>query len=363
MTARPEMGGRCRGLLAALTTSAVVVATGCTSDPVAGPERSTASPSVSAPSSDAGSQGRTPRNRPGAGPPPTSVLALAAQEHRGDRLRLGAVRERTAAFTSYDVTYRSRGNGPRGEEELTISGVLNVPTGPGPHPAVVLAHGYIDPAVYVSGQGMTRERGFLAERGYVVLHTDYRNHAGSDDDPRNDVDVRLGYVSDVINAVGALRRTRDVPVDDDRVALMGRSMGGGVVQKVAAVAPGLVDAVSPWAAVSSLEGENFDHFVRGDLPALELDAVARRFGLPEDEPAFWRRVSARPYLHRVTEPVLLVHGRRDEVCPPAWATATQRALRRAGVASQLAWYDDRHAFGPAFERAMERTVGFFDRHL
>ena len=62
-------------------------------------------------------------------------------------------------------------------------GVLNIPTGAGPFPAVVLAHGYIDPAIYVSGQGMTRERGYLASQGFVAFHVDYRNHAGSDDDP------------------------------------------------------------------------------------------------------------------------------------------------------------------------------------
>ena len=96
---------------------------------------------------------------------PVSVLGLAEQRHRGDRLTLGAVRERTAAYTSYDVTYRSRSTTDRGEESYRISGVLNVPTGRGPFPAVVLAHGYIDPAFYVRGQGMTRERGFLASRG------------------------------------------------------------------------------------------------------------------------------------------------------------------------------------------------------
>lgn len=52
------------------------------------------------------------------------------------------VRERTDLYTSYDVTYRTRSTtGPEqgGEESYTISGVLNVPTGPGPFPAVVLA--------------------------------------------------------------------------------------------------------------------------------------------------------------------------------------------------------------------------------
>ena len=72
----------------------------------------------------------------------------------------------------------------------------------------------------------------------------------------------------------------------------------------------------------------------------------------------------RPDSHAApTEPVLLAHGRYDDTCPPAWPRATQRALRRAGVDSTLEWYDDGHAFGPAFVPAMERTVRFLERRM
>ena len=294
-----------------------------------------------------------------------SVPGLAEQRHRGDRLRLGAVREQTADYTSYDVTYRTRSTtGPdrQGEESYTLSGVLNVPTGRGPFPAVVLAHGYIDPAVYVRGQGMTRERGYLAGRGYVALHVDYRNHAESDDDPDYLTRMRLGYTADVIAAVKALRASRDVPVDDDRVALMGRSMGGGVILKALVAEPGLVQAAAPWASVSSIEGDNFRQFMDepGDVRGQEVVAA---HGLPRESPRFWRENSSRPYFDQITEPVLMVHGRFDDTCPPPWATGTQRALVAAGVDSQLEWYDDGHAFGPAFNAAMDRTVRFFDARL
>ena len=62
----------------------------------------------------------------------------------------------------------------------------------------MLAHGYIDPAYYVRGQGMTRERGYLATRGYIALHVDYRNHAESDRRPGLPSRMRLGYSADVI---------------------------------------------------------------------------------------------------------------------------------------------------------------------
>ncbi len=321
-----------------------------------------AGPSLSATPTPAAPTPATPTTAPTTAPaaaPTVSVLGLAAQTHTGDRLRLGAVRERTAAYTSYDVTYRSRSTTARGEEAYTISGVLNVPTGPGPFPAVVLAHGYIDPAVYVRGQGMTRERGYLAARGYLALHVDYRNHAESDDDRFYQLRMRLGYSADVINAVKALRGS-DLPVDQDRVFFFGRSMGGGVVLKALVAEPGLVRGAALWASVSSLEGENYDRFIGPD-PADDAvrGALERRYGSPAQNPGFWRQNSSRPYLDRVTEPVLLVHGRNDATCPPRWATATRSALVAAGVDATLQWYDDGHAFGPAFNAAMDRTLGFF----
>ncbi|MGH3332750.1 MAG: alpha/beta hydrolase family protein, partial [Nocardioidaceae bacterium] len=219
-------------------------------------------------------------------------------------------------------------------------------------------------AIYVRGQGMTRERGYLAARGYIALHVDYRNHAESDDDPRVQVRMRLGYSADVINAVKALRNSPDVPLDKDRVALFGRSMGGGVVLKALLAEPGLVRAASLWASVSSLERENYIQFIRPDPEDSDLrDQLAHRHGTPEENPRFWRENSSRPYFDRITEPVLMVHGRFDDTCPPRWATATRGALERAGVRSQLEWYADGHAFGPAFNAAMTRTMRFFDRRL
>jgi dipeptidyl aminopeptidase/acylaminoacyl peptidase len=146
--------------------------------------------------------------------------------------------------------------------------------------------------------------------------------------------------------------------------LFGRSMGGGVMMKALAVEPGLFAAGVGWASVSSLEGQNFDHFQRPDAPEAQLRAAYRgRHGLPDDDPEFWRGVSPRPLFDLVTEPVLLVHGRFDDTCPPRWATATHRALRAAGVDSTLEWYDDGHAFGPAFIAAMHRTVRFLDARM
>ena len=164
--------------------------------------------------------------------------------------------------------------------------------GKGPFPVLVLNHGYIDPAIYVNGQGLMREQDYLAREGYVVLHTDYRNHAASDDDPRSELRLRLGYTEDVINAVlarqaFAARRT----LDGERVGLLGRSMGGGVTYNVLVAQPGLVDAAVVFAPVSSNTADNFDRWIRGDARAgatcaERIIATLRR--RRRRNPAFWR---------------------------------------------------------------------------
>ncbi len=277
-------------------------------------------------------------------------------EFNGGRLRIQSDGLATASFTEHVVTYRSG--------DLRISGLLNVPRGKGPFPALVLAHGYIDPAVYVNGQGLAREQDWLAEAGFITLHVDYRNHAFSDDDPRADLEMRLGYTEDVINAVHALRAW-DGPVDDDRIGLLGRSMGGGVAYNVLTVAPGLVDAAVVFAPVSSRTIDNFNRWIRPDPGRSTLaKRILRRYGEPRESPRFWREVSPRNYFGRITEPVMVHHGTSDDTCPLQWSRDTVAAMEAAGVDVRLHLYEgEEHAFIPQWPMSMTRTTAFFRRHL
>jgi len=284
-----------------------------------------------------------------------SLPALMAKEYDGRRLRLGRVLARTSDYVRRAVSYRSG--------DLRISGIINVPDGAGPFPVAVLLHGYIDPEIYVTGQGLMREQDYLARRGYVVLHVDYRNHAGSDDDPAAERRLRLGYTEDVVNAVLAVKRS-DLPfLDGERVGLVGRSMGGGVTYNTLVAQPGLVDAAVVFAPVSSRTSQNFDRWIRDDRSELAAQIIDRH-GAPEDNPDFWAQASPRTYFGRVTEPLLIHHGTADDTCPIRWTRATYDALRAAGKDVTLRVYDgEQHAFGRQWPLSMRRTVRFLDRHL
>jgi len=283
-----------------------------------------------------------------------SLPAYFDRRYDGGRLKLRELR-REATYSEYYATYRSGG--------LTISGQLLRPHGDGPFPALVYAHGYIDPNVYVNGQGLTREQDWMAARGYVVLHVDYRGHAGSSPASPLTQAARLGYTEDVVGAVLTLKK--QPYVDPERVALLGRSMGGGVVYNALVAQPGLVRAGVVFAPVSSDAVDNFNRWIRNDPSRTGLrDDIIRRFGSPARNAGFWRRLSPRTYFERITEPVLVHHGTADESCPLPWSRETVRLLRRAGKDVTFYVYPgEHHAFGPQWELSMRRTLRFLDRAL
>lgn len=284
-----------------------------------------------------------------------SLPAFWAQQFKGSELKLGQVLSRGSSYTEYAVSYRSNG--------FKITGTMHVPKGNGPFPVVVLAHGYIDPKVYRTGQGLAREQVYLARKGFIAFHTDYRNHAGSDDDPNLMRRMRLGYTADVINAANAVKSSKLKIFDRERVSLLGRSMGGGIGYNALVSAPDLFDSAVLFAAVSSKAEENTNRWLRND-PVVRKQ-IFRTYGTPESNPAFWRELSAFTHFDRVSDPVLVLHGTADDTCPIRWANQAVARLRALDKEVTYVKYSGAgHTFyDPVWTKSMQRTVAFFKRTM
>jgi dipeptidyl aminopeptidase/acylaminoacyl peptidase len=285
---------------------------------------------------------------------PVSIPALIAEPLSGHDFQRGRVLAETAAYTRYYITYESG--------DVTISGIMNVPKGEGPFPVLILNHGYIDPAVYTNGRGLKREQDYLASRGFVVVHPDYRCHAQSDCPAMDDVGRRLDYTRDVMNAVDALQKSDFTFVDREKIGMLGHSMGGGVTQNVIVAKPDLIDAAVLFAPVSS---SAYDHFERYTTRRPErAKEVIEKYGTPEASPQFWEDLSSRTFFEHITAPVQIHHGTADADVPLAWSTATERALKDAGKSIELLTYPGQpHEFTSAWGTVMERTVAFFRANL
>jgi len=202
-------------------------------------------------------------------------------------------------------------------EGVNVYGVLHLPAGPGPHPVVVVLHGF--PGY---------ERNFdlaqaLRRGGYAALVFHYRGSWGVPG-----TWTWRGVLRDSANAVAAVRQADFLQrhrLDGSRIALIGHSVGGFAALMTAAADEGI-------GAVGSVAGFDFGvastacranpearaAFVRdfddmlaplngatGEALVEEMETYADQWHLARLAPAFRGR------------PVLLVGTSNDEVTPAA----------------------------------------------
>jgi dienelactone hydrolase len=288
-----------------------------------------------------------------------------------------------------DVVFHSGGE--------RCAGWLYTPAGPGPHPAVVMAHGF----AATREAGLDRIARRFAAAGFCALAFDYRHFGASGGMPRQVLDI----ASQLEDCAAALAYVRALPeVDPARIALWGSSFGGGHAFTIAArdhrlaaciaqipFVDGLVSLriTSPSEALRLTAAAFRDacRSLRGRAPytvpvvgppgstaALTTpDAEPGYYALLEPDAAWPNRVAARIFLSllwyrpgRSTPgircPLLVCVADDDEIAPAA------SALRAAARAPdhEVRRYPGGHFDiyqGPVFEREIGDQVDFLRRHL
>lgn len=227
-------------------------------------------------------------------------------------------------------------------------------------PALVWAHGGpTDIALPGVSKYDSRWLQSAVQAGYVVLAVNYRAGSGYGLQFREAEGYGGGGGNDVYDVIAAGHYLAALPdVDAKRIGVFGQSYGGYLTTAALARAPEL------WAAGVSVVG------VADWQMEMELDAggaplpfrLKQRMAL--EELAF--ESSANAHLVRWRAPILFVSGDDDQAGWLVAAIQLGQSLRRRGIEVE-ALVEPGGTHGPGthrqFARRVQRTFGFFDRHL
>lgn len=278
-----------------------------------------------------------------------------------------------------------------------ISAWLYRPTGGGPSPLLVMAHGL--GAVRTMRLDAYGER--FSAAGYACLVFDYRNFGDSEGEPRQLLDIGM-QLADWTAAVAYARTIEGI--DRSRIGLWGTSFGGGHVIATAARVPGIAAAVAqcPFTdGVASVRAINPATVARLTALALRdvVGALAGRspvlvptVGKPGEVAVMTAADAYEGYLRLVPEgvelrneiaarialrvltyrpgrlaakvrcPILFCVCETDSVAPAGptlrYAAKAPRGEVKVYPEGHFAIYVD-----GAFERAVADQIAFLDRHL
>jgi dipeptidyl aminopeptidase/acylaminoacyl peptidase len=208
----------------------------------------------------------------------------------------------------------------------------------------------------------------VASNGYVAIHPDFRNYAGSDDDENASENLTaFGWADDALNLVDAVKRS-DLPyLDKTRIGFWGHSNGGqtSMMALVAQQKPD-IKAFVLFAPTSPDYADNFNRWTRPRTD--QSNNVRERHGWPEDNPAFYAGLSVGPSFKEAVAkgPVLLFHGTGDTNTPYEWSVRTNELMKAAGIdVTFVSPRGENHLFSDAAWRGgvASQFLSFIDEHV
>jgi dipeptidyl aminopeptidase/acylaminoacyl peptidase len=303
-------------------------------------------------------------------PTPTPVL---------DPLQIEAIRARP--YTPSTLT-PTRDLGDQGGYHETVSSfvsdglveyaLVSTPAGPKPAagwPVIVLAHGYVNPALYrTDGPEYASMIAELARAGYLVVKLDYRGHGSSQGEAAGGHFSPV-YAYDVLNLIATLKHYPDA--NPARIGLLGHSLGGHVALRTIVVSKDIKATVFMAGVVGSMHdimyawphSPLYNDQPSGLVQGIRAGVLAK-YGTPEANPTFWDSASAINYVSSVSGAVQINHAVGDSVVPKLFSDHLNTALTNAGKTPQYYVYPGNdHQLSQNRTLLMQRILAFYAANL
>jgi dienelactone hydrolase len=231
-------------------------------------------------------------------------------------------------------------------ERATMVGVLRIPAGDEPHPAVLMIPGLDS----TKEEFRSTEQLFL-DRGVATFSVDGPGQGEAE----YALPIRGDWSAAGLALLDALAAQPEV--DGDRLAVWGVSLGGYYAPRVAAAAGNRIKACVALAGPYNF-GDCWDR-----LPQLTRDTFRVRSGADSDDAA--RAIASTLDLTEaageITAPLLVVFGRLDRLIP--WRHAERLAAEAGGPVELLMLEDGNHGCMNVAPHHRPYTADWVARHL
>ncbi|TVR22949.1 MAG: S9 family peptidase [Anaerolineaceae bacterium] len=254
---------------------------------------------------------------------PTYAVALNPQDGALARVLLGAESApRGRAWQS--VRFTSSGG-------ATVQGWLCTPEGDGRFPLIVHAHG--GPTAVMT-ESYQPDAGAWVDHGFAWLSVNYRGSVTFGRDFEYAIAGMPGH-REVDDLAAACRWAVEAGIaHPERVFITGRSYGGYLALQA------LGKQADLWAGGIAEAAIADWRLMYADMPeALRGYHRSLWGGTPDDQPEIHRNGSPISYVDDVAVPVLVIQGADDERCPPRQMRVYEAAMREAGKAIRVHWFE------------------------
>jgi dienelactone hydrolase len=276
---------------------------------------------------------------------------------------------------------------PKGDSKKT-SGLINIPNNAlnssnSHYPLILMLRGYVDQAIYKTGDGTRNAAKYFADNGFITLAPDFLGYGDSDPEAGNIFESRfqtyttvltllktiedLKNNSELISVSNQLRPINDQSLTEanlitnySSIFIWAHSNGGQIALTTLEVS-GVGYPTVLWAPVSKPfpysvlyytdESEDKGKLIRSELAKFESLYDVELYSFDN-------------YLGDINAPLQIEQGTADDAVPLSWSKALVAKLKNLDKDVTLYTYQGAdHNLQPAWNTVVEADINFYKAHL
>ena len=210
-------------------------------------------------------------------------------------------------------------------------------------PVVILCHGYINPAEYITTDGYLSDMNFYARSGFAVIKPDFRGQGLSEGQGQPEgAYYSMVYNTDLLSLISAVKDTNSLNPKD--LNLWGHSMGAYIALRASVVSKDVKNTILLSGPTGSLKQIYLSYVPPSDennpLALKVRNSVFAKYGTPGENGKFWQNASPASFLGSTAVNYQIHMGLLDTVVPLQLSYDLDNDLKAINRAHEFYTYSD-----------------------